>query len=128
MHIEIAERTDLDRAGALVSWLRRPHVDRVVVTLAALDARERERSAEAIRRLFNDCGCTWSAVALVGAGGVALAAGRSVIGVALTALAAAVAGKLLGLAWSRHRLLARLRALRLAATPKEGICHGSRLH
>lgn len=38
--------------------------------------------------------------------------GRAVAAAGLGCLAAAVAGKLLGLSWSRRRLLHRLRALR----------------
>lgn len=119
MHIEIADCADLDRAEALVSWLRRPHLDRVTVTMPGLDAAERERAAKAIRHLFNDCGCTWGALALVAAGAGVLMVGpnggRAVAGAALGCLAAAAAGKLLGLAWSRWRLLTRLRALRSAS-------------
>jgi hypothetical protein len=116
MHIEIADRADLDRAETLVSLLRRPHLDRVTVTLPGLDATERERTAAIIRRLFNDCGCDWGALALVtavvGVLMVGPSGGPAVAAAVLGCLAAAVAGKLLGLSWSRRRLLLRLRALR----------------
>lgn len=119
MNIEIATHADLDRAEALVSWLRRPHLDRVTITMPGLDNTDRDRAVGAIRHLFNDCGCTWAAVALVAAGSAVLligpSGGRAVAGAALCCLTAAVAGKLLGLAWSRRRLLARLRSLRSAS-------------
>ncbi|MEV4197724.1 hypothetical protein [Micromonospora globbae] len=119
MNIEIAHPADLDRVEALVSWLKRPHLDRVTITMPGLDATESDRAARTIRHLFNDCGCAWGASALVVAvAGAVLARPGGVAALAtaaLACLAAAVAGKLLGLAWSRQRLLARLRALRTAA-------------
>ncbi|HEX2772212.1 MAG TPA: hypothetical protein VHN18_07240 [Micromonosporaceae bacterium] len=116
MHLEIAGRADLDRAEALATWLRRPHVDQVAVRMPGLDSAECERSARAIRHLFNDCGCTWGALALLVAAVGVLVIGPAgwpdVGGSVLGCLAAAAGGKLLGLAWSRYHLLARLRALR----------------
>ncbi|MCM0676766.1 hypothetical protein NCC78_19050 [Micromonospora phytophila] len=115
MDIRIADSADLDRTEALVSWLRRPHVDGVAVTVPGLDAARRERSARQLRRHFNDCGCAWSALALVAAVTAALVLGPrggAIAVAALGCLGAAVTGKLLGLAWSRRRLLTLLRALR----------------
>ncbi|MFD0785019.1 hypothetical protein ACFQZ8_14020 [Micromonospora azadirachtae] len=119
MNIEIARAADLDRVETLVSWLKRPHLDRVTVTMPGLDTTERERAARTIRHLFNDCGCAFGALALVVTVAASVLArpsgGTAYAMTALTCLAAAVAGKLLGLAWSRQRLLARLRALRSAS-------------
>ncbi|MEU8297150.1 hypothetical protein AB0C04_07685 [Micromonospora sp. NPDC048909] len=119
MNIEIADQADLDRAETLVSWLQRPHLDRVTVTMPGLDDTERDRAARAIRHLFNDCGCTWAAVAFVAAGAAAVligpSGGRAVAVAAAGCLTTAVADKLLGLAWSRRRLLARLRSLHSAS-------------
>ncbi|MEV6377233.1 hypothetical protein [Micromonospora musae] len=119
MNIEIARVADLDRVETLVSWLKRPHLDRVTITMPGLDITERERAARTIRHLFNDCGCAWAALAFVVAVPAAVLArpsgGAAYAVAALSCLAAAVAGKLLGLAWSRQRLLARLRALRSAS-------------
>ncbi|MEV6367723.1 hypothetical protein D7147_16075 [Micromonospora musae] len=119
MNIEIARVADLDRVETLVSWLKRPHLDRVTITMPGLDTTERERAARTIRHLFNDCGCAWAALAFVVAVPAAVLArpsgGAAYAVAALSCLAAAVAGKLLGLAWSRQRLLARLRALRSAS-------------
>ena len=119
MHIEIANHADLDRAEALVSWLQRPHLDRVTITLPGLTATERKNAAMALRRLFNDCGCAWGLAALTAAvvGSVLIwpGSGRPLAGAVLGCLGAAVAGKLLGLASSRRRLLALLHALRSAA-------------
>ncbi|MFC0504379.1 hypothetical protein [Micromonospora costi] len=119
MNIEIAHPADLDRVETLVSWLKRPHLDRVTVTMPGLDATERDRAARTIRHLFNDCGCAWAALTFVVAVTVAVLArpsgGTAIAVAALTCVAAAIAGKLLGLAWSRQRLLARLRALRSAS-------------
>ncbi|PZG16421.1 hypothetical protein C1I95_17700 [Micromonospora craterilacus] len=119
MHIEIADHVDLDRAEALVSWLERPHLDRVTITLPGLDTTERERAAVTVLRLFNDCGCAWGLAALVLAGTGALLVrpdgGQGIAGVVLAGLLAAAAGKLLGLAWSRRRLLALLHNLRSAS-------------
>ncbi|SCF47193.1 hypothetical protein [Micromonospora mirobrigensis] len=118
MDVEIADRADLDRVAALVSLLHRPHLDRVTVTLSGLDATERRHTAELLRRLFNDCGCGAGALAMVVAVAVALLVGphggRAIATAALGCLGAAVAGKFLGLARSRRRLLVRLRALRAA--------------
>ncbi len=119
MHIEIADHADLDRAEALVSWLERPHLDRVIITLPGIGTTERERAAANLRHLFNDCGCAWGLAALVLAGAGSLlvwpSGARGVTGAVLGCLLAAVAGKLLGLAWSRRRLLALLHTLRSAA-------------
>ncbi|TYB93669.1 hypothetical protein FXF53_27730 [Micromonospora sp. WP24] len=119
MNIEIARVADLDRVETLVSWLKRPHLDRVTITMPGLDTTERERAARTIRHLFNDCGCAWAALAFVVAVPAAVLArpsgGAAYAVAALSCLAVAVAGKLLGLAWSRQRLLARLRALRSAS-------------
>ncbi|MEV6816443.1 hypothetical protein [Micromonospora sp. NPDC051296] len=119
MHIEIAGHADLDRAEALVSWLERPHLDRVTITLPGLDTTERERTAVTLRHLFNDCGCAWGLAALVVAGAGSLLAwpsgGRGIAVAVLGCLLAAAAGKLLGLAWSRRRLLALLHHLRSAS-------------
>lgn len=125
MRLQLESHDDLFQAAALASWLDRPSVSEVVVTLPWLDTDERSSSAQAIRRLFNDCGCavgSISAMATVAAVLLpqVLTRGWSwpAVGSAVGAgVAAAVAGKLAGLAWSRWRLRARLRLL---AQPRSG--------
>jgi hypothetical protein len=105
----------------MASWLGRPSVDRVVVDLPWVEEDDRQRVAKALRRYFNDCGCFWGTpvflVALLS--GLILLDGadtwQGVVGCIVFALVAGAAGKLLGLAWSRWRLLAWLRRLALEA-------------
>ncbi|MFI7245277.1 hypothetical protein [Streptomyces qinglanensis] len=114
MHLVLQRAEDLRRAAALASWLGRPTVDEVVVLLPWLGTGERGRSAETVRRLFNDCGCTAGIAAFTGAVSaflvyrLAIAPGVfpwPLFGVTvLLGVAAGVCGKLLGLAWSRRRL------------------------
>lgn len=120
MRLQLECLDDLKRAERLASWLGRPSVNNVVVLLPWLDATERDRSARAIYRLFNDCGCAAATAAAFGSVAVAvlvlrlsgrefswqLAGAMFVVG-----LAAAAAGKLAGLAWSRWRLRVRLRRM-----------------
>ena len=108
---------DLERATALASWLNRPTVTEVVIRLPWLDEDERHRYASAIRRLFNDCGCAVAAAAFIAALAATLLThvperGWSwpLVGTSLViSITAALAGKLLGLACTRHRLRALLR-------------------
>lgn len=114
------DRDDLERAAALVSWLNRPPVEKVLVTLPWLDSKEQVRSANALRDLFNECGCLWGGltflVTLTGAfsfqfiqGGLSL---TRVAVLVLIAVCSAFTAKLLSLAWSRWRLLAWLQRMR----------------
>ncbi|MFD5389254.1 hypothetical protein ACFWMG_30895 [Streptomyces sp. NPDC127074] len=117
---------DLKGAAALASWLDRPAVDEVVVRVPWLDADDRKDSAVMIRRLFNDCGCAAAATGFTLAASVFLVCQLAVAGwswgsAGLAALAGVIAGtggKLLALAWSRHRL--RTLLLRMAETAPAG--------
>ena len=118
MRLTLETDADLRRALALASWLDRPAVSHVEVRLPGLGPVERDRSARAIRKLFNDCGCVVSTVAMVATAVVLAVAGAGAdwswwrIGVAtLVCLAAAIAGKVLALAASGWRLRIRLRHL-----------------
>ncbi len=119
MHLQLASRPDVDRALGLAGWLNRPGVRDVDLSLAGLDPAQRAQRAELIRRLFNDCGCAAGTVAFLAAAALALVirvAGsgwdwRSLGLAAGAGVGAAVAGKLGGLAWSRHRLRTELRRL-----------------
>lgn len=118
--LELEDLEDLDRASVLASWLNRPSVEAVRVTLPWLGGDERLRAAEELHRQFNDCGCFWGGPAflLVLGGSIAMRTSEgespwSATGMALVAaVPAAVAAKLLGLAVSRWRLMACLRDLR----------------
>ncbi|QLH25536.1 hypothetical protein [Streptomyces sp. Rer75] len=112
MRLKLECPEDLEHAAALASWLGRPTVHDVVVLVPWLDPDERRRSAATIRRLFNDCGCAAGMAAFAVTAGVALGYQFAVggwswpsagVGV-LVAVAGGAVGKLLGLAWSRHRL------------------------
>jgi len=112
MTLVIQDRRDLHRAGHLVSWLNRPAVDLVQVTLPWLDSREQQRNAKALKFYLNDCGCLWGVPAFVAAfaGCLAMAPSRGgqtwiAVGLSLlVAVAAALVAKLAALAWSRWRL------------------------
>ncbi|MEU3193321.1 hypothetical protein ABZ686_22410 [Streptomyces sp. NPDC006992] len=114
MHLVLEGAEDLRRAAALASWLGRPTVDEVVVRLPWLGTGDRGRSAESVRRLFNDCGCVAGTAAFTVAVSAFLVYRLTIasgvfswplFGVTvLLGVAAGVCGKLLGLAWSRRRL------------------------
>ncbi|MEU1803652.1 hypothetical protein [Streptomyces sp. NPDC019937] len=112
MRLNLEWPEDLEHATALASWLGRPSVHEVVVLVPWLDADEQRRSAASIRRLFNDCGCPAGMAGFVVTVGVVLGHQLAVggwswpwVGFALLAgVAGGAVGKLLGLAWSRHRL------------------------
>jgi hypothetical protein len=119
MRLKLECLEDLKEATALASWLNRPSVREVVVLIPWLDADERERSAKALCRLFNDCGCAVATAAFAAAAGLVIilhpgSPGWSwaSFGTAFVAgVAAGVVGKLAGLAWSRLRLRAWLRRM-----------------
>ncbi|WP_233362184.1 hypothetical protein [Streptomyces sp. GMR22] len=112
MRLKLEWPEDLEHAAALASWFGRPSVHEVVVLVPWLDADEQHRSAASIRRLFNDCGCAAGMVAFAVTVGVVLGRQLAVggwswssAGIALlVGVVGAAVGKLLGLAWSRHRL------------------------
>jgi hypothetical protein len=117
MRLVLESSDDLERATALASWLNRPTVTEVVVRLPWIDGDERHTYATAIRRLFNDCGCAVATAAFIAAVAASLLTpvvtrdwSWPLVGTSLVlSITAAVAGKLLGLAWTRHRLRALLR-------------------
>jgi hypothetical protein len=110
---------DVVEARALVRWIGRPHFSAVHVDAPSLDEDTRQRSAKRVRKLFNDCGCGSGQVAFLAAFPIALwrllaemdAALLAVAGGLVIATAVSIAGKGLGLAWSRWRLLTKLREL-----------------
>ena len=59
MIIKLENQRDLEQASQLVSWLNRPVVDKVVVSLPWLDEGQRARIEKTMKFLFNDCGCLW---------------------------------------------------------------------
>jgi hypothetical protein len=122
MRLTLETDDDLRRALTLASWLHRPAVSAVDVRLPWLDPAERDRSARAIRTLFNDRGCVAAAVALVVTAAVIAGAGADAdwswwgTGTAtLVCLAVAAAGRLLALAAGRRRLRNLLRRMAPAA-------------
>lgn len=112
MRLKLEWPEDLEHAAGLVSWLGRPSVHDVVVLVPWLDADEQRRSAASIQRLFNDCGCAAGMAAFAVTVGVVLGHQVAVGGwswssagiTLLVGVAGGAVGKLLGLAWSRHRL------------------------
>ena len=128
----IADGGDLRRAHDTASWLGRPRVERVVVTLPGLTEAERQRAGQRLRALHNDCGCRTGELSLVlTAAAVWLAPLAAPVPrpgwpvVLLLLVLAAVGGKLLGLARSRHLLREELRRLR-ATTERERGGHDGR--
>lgn len=119
MRLVLDGRSDLERTERLATWLSRPAVDDVCVTLPWLDEDERHRVARAIQTYFNDCGCLVGAPAFVLAlawclhaspwpdGSAWAAAGYTL----LASVGAALAGKGAGLLWSRWRLRVLLRRM-----------------
>jgi hypothetical protein len=61
MKIILDSRADLEEAVQLISWLNRPTIDQVVVSIPWLDRNDQKRSEKFLKRLFNDCGCQWGA-------------------------------------------------------------------
>ncbi|GAA4729158.1 hypothetical protein GCM10023216_20760 [Isoptericola chiayiensis] len=126
---DIAVVAALERA----TWLGRERLDEVHVRLPGIGPQQALESARRIRRATNDCGCRWGELSLVLAVAT-LWAGPAVVGAAgpgpavsvPLALAAAVVGKLAGLAASRARLRIELRRV-LAARTDRGESHGGDL-
>lgn len=108
----LASGRDLDAAYAKATWLGRARVDDVVLELPGLSDGTRAQTASRIRGHVNDCGCLWGEIALlVGIATVWLTPlAMTAPNVALVVLTA-VAGKLLGLAWSQRQLRHDLRRL-----------------
>jgi hypothetical protein len=110
----LGNASDLDAAHADATWLGRARVDHVLLELPGLTERTRTQSALRVRRHINDCGCLWGEIALLaGIVTVWLTPVAVTAPVVLLVVLSAVAGKLLGLAWSRRQL--RLDLRRLAA-------------
>ena len=112
MTLVIEDAHDLDRTAELAASLARPTVGQVHVRLPWLDHDERARSASALTRLFNECGCLWGAPAFLSvlAWG-ALGAPWSSLGTPaalglsmLLATSAGLAAVVSALVWSRWRL------------------------
>jgi hypothetical protein len=116
MILKLESLRDLQEAMGLVSWLGRPTVQSVRVTLDWVEEADRQRLAERVRFLFNDCGCVWGGPAFLVAFTAffvpSLMAGAfswSLLGAAfLLGLVGALVGKILGLAWSYRQLRALL--------------------
>jgi hypothetical protein len=119
MRLVISSRDDLEQTRRLASWVNRPAVDHVLITLPWLDVDERQRIAKELEAQFNACGCTWGTVAFVlalvwclrtaalGSASVSSGAGYVVLG----SVTAAIAGKALGLKWSQWRLKVAIRRM-----------------
>lgn len=115
---------EVDEARAFVRWIGRPQFSAVHLDAPSLDEKTRQRSAKRVRKLFNDCGCGWGQVAFAAAFPVAVwrllaeidAALLAVAGGLVFATAASIGGKGIGLAWSRWRLLTKLRELEVLLT------------
>jgi hypothetical protein len=129
MLLQLMDQSDLRAAHRHASWLRRPAVQQVEIGEGLLDGTERVQTAAALRRWFNDCGCGVGTIALL----TTMAALLLTFGWTLPSLAvalasgliAALAGKLAGLAWSRHRIHHTLRRIADAApTPASGLGPG----
>ena len=122
--LTISSRIDLERAVSSATWLSRPRVAAVHVSVDGVDQASSAALGTRIGKLFNDCGCAWGemalAVALVvlllGPGLVAWPAGLNWAGVVAICAVAAVAGKLFGLALSRRRVRQLLRRLAVTST------------
>ena len=112
MRLVIESINDLDRAERLVSWLNRASVDQVLIALPWIDGAEQRRIARRLKRYFNDCGCLWGAAIFVFMFICSLSVGPwsntrtpVVVGVSvLVSVPAALAAKLMALAWSYWRL------------------------
>ncbi|HKA85995.1 MAG TPA: hypothetical protein VKD21_19170 [Acidimicrobiales bacterium] len=110
----LADVGDIDAAYAKATWLGRSRVDSVTVALPGLDEGARADAATRVRRHVNDCGCLWGEIAiLLGVATIWLTPMALTVPTVLVVGLAGIAGKLLGLAWSRRRL--RLELRRLAA-------------
>ena len=112
MIIKLKNQFDVEQAAQLVSWLNRPSVDNVQVSLPWLDENEQGQSARALKYLFNDCGCLWGGpaflITFVSYVVIQLhtsAFSWAMLGSAfLIAVGVALVAKFLGLGWSRWRL------------------------
>ena len=123
--LTISSRIDLERAVSSATWLSRPRVAAVHVSLHGVDQASSAALGTRIGKLFNDCGCAWGeitlaaalVVLLLGPALVGWPAGLGGGGVVVIGAVAAVAGKLFGLAWSRRRVRQLLRRLAATSTP-----------
>src|SRR5215213_2449124 len=63
MRLVISSNSDIEQARRLASWVNRPAVDHILITLPGMDTEERGRIARELKNHFNECGCTWGTVA-----------------------------------------------------------------
>jgi hypothetical protein len=112
MKIILNSRSDLEKAQQFISWLSRPTVDQVVVSIHWLDRAEQKRAEKLLKALLNDCGCQWGAPTfLISFALCILTVLReiditwcTVGGAFLISACFAFIAKLLSLAWSYWRL------------------------
>ncbi len=65
MILKLKNQADLKEAATYISWLNRPHIESVLVSLPWLGKAEQSRLAKTLRFLFNDCGCLWGSPAFM---------------------------------------------------------------
>jgi hypothetical protein len=125
----LAGAGDIEAAFSEATWLGRSRVDSVIVALPGLTESARAEAAVRVRRHLNDCGCLWGEIAmLMGVATIWLTPVALTVPTVLVVCLAGVAGKLLGLGWSRRRLRLELRRLavdaRSTCNEKGGGRHG----
>jgi hypothetical protein len=130
MRLIIAGNGDVEHAGRLATWLNRPAVDQVVVSVPWLEVAERHRLARTLEMHFNDGGYAFGVPAFVAAlawcfytGSWSSDAASLPAAAAYTvavSVASAMGGKLAGLAWSRWRLRTLLRHIAAAEPSSPG--------
>jgi hypothetical protein len=122
--LTVERAQDLEEARAMARWIGRPQFSEVRLAVSSIDEATRQRLARRLLALFNDCGCGWGQVAFLAALPFVLwrlPAERLpplpmiIVGLVIAATVS-IAGKGLGLAWSRWRLRAELRELEILLT------------
>jgi hypothetical protein len=126
--VVLADAGDIEAAYTDATLLGRSRVDNVIVALPGLTESARAQAAVRVRRHLNDCGCLWGEIAiLMGIATIWLTPVALTAPTVLVVCLAGVAGKLLGLGWSRRRLRLELRRLadaRSTCNEKGGGRHG----
>jgi len=65
MRLVLNNQADIESALGLTTWLSRPMLNQVELSLPQISKSEQNRFAKSIKNAFNDCGCFWGAPAFI---------------------------------------------------------------
>jgi hypothetical protein len=112
MIINIKNQKDIEEVLKYVSWLNRPNVDKLILSLPWLSKKQQSKYEKRLKFLFNDCGCLWGGPAFLITFSILFFSKLTTHGISLNFLwkpfligiIAAFLGKFLGLRWSYWRI------------------------